>query len=790
MKKIICCLLALFLLFGNVAESLAAKKETSAAYACPSCGMEIGRTEFCPWCGAAPAENAETRKTGRARPQDITEWMKAADLAERYDAEIRDGVPVYTPADPLPLTAFIVLDDRSEGTDKNGIGPLKEKGVSSKLSGVLTKFAEELRRESNYTIQFTRDPDQADLLFTVLQTYPYRGEYKSQTGMGQRVQGYSCTIEITVTQLTHPAFTFSTRSSNAAPDTVSTSGGSVFWMDPPDLASGDGPARFSRVILHWYGFECTGTMDRKDRNDVVMAQTALAEMGYYSGKITGKPDDALKEAVKALQRDRGLEVSGFVDRGTMLALYFDDAAISRYTKEYRNERTEQLGRIDACCPGCGKRTYASDAYRYCSRCGTALLDSVTEGIRTVEGVPVTAEHPASVGDVLLFGRYEQDNDRSNGPEPVEWIVVAEEDGNLLLLSRYALTARPYEPKYSKVRGSGRNLTTLLKDDLPDAIFTAREQLFLRFTKTGNSGSSSTTLFALSAEEAEQYLASEAERTCQATKFAFEMGARKDASGNCQWWLRAPADDWKKPSVVDGNGTIRTEGVDGKNEAVCMRPAVWVDPSVTLPGAPEPAEAVPVAEAQPGDVVTFGSYEQDGVVSNGREPIEWIVLAREKNRLLLLARHAVDSRAYVWSENLTWEISEMRAWLNGTFLKRAFTLEEKGAILSSKLKTPKNRQYGTKGGKDTTDLVFLLSEEERAKYVPTPEMGICLPTVFALECGAYADEDSGSVRWWLRTPGEMQGSQAFLSWDGRTNLKGASAMNHGFGIRPAIWIKTD
>ena len=44
----------------------------------------------------------------------------------------------------------------------------------------------------------------------------------------------------------------------------------------------------------------------------------------------------------------------------------------------------------------------------------------------------------SVGDVLAFGHYEQDNNPDNGPEPIEWIVLDVQDGKALLLSRYGL----------------------------------------------------------------------------------------------------------------------------------------------------------------------------------------------------------------------------------------------------------------------------------------------------------------------------------------------------------------
>ncbi len=42
------------------------------------------------------------------------------------------------------------------------------------------------------------------------------------------------------------------------------------------------------------------------------------------------------------------------------------------------------------------------------------------------------------GDVVLFGKYEQDNNLTNGAEPIEWEVLKKDDGKVLLVSRYIL----------------------------------------------------------------------------------------------------------------------------------------------------------------------------------------------------------------------------------------------------------------------------------------------------------------------------------------------------------------
>ena len=49
----------------------------------------------------------------------------------------------------------------------------------------------------------------------------------------------------------------------------------------------------------------------------------------------------------------------------------------------------------------------------------------------------------AAGDIVTFGRYEQDNDLSDGQEPIEWIVLDQGDNAVALISRYGLDARQY-----------------------------------------------------------------------------------------------------------------------------------------------------------------------------------------------------------------------------------------------------------------------------------------------------------------------------------------------------------
>ncbi len=117
----------------------------------------------------------------------------------------------------------------------------------------------------------------------------------------------------------------------------------------------------------------------------------------------------------------------------------------------------------------------------------------------------------------------------------------------------------------------------------------------------------------------------------------------------------------------------------------------------------------------GSTVTFGHYEQDGNTGNGPEPIEWIVLDVQEGKSLLLSKYGLDKIAYHTSkQNITWEKSTLRRWLNKIFMNSAFTAEEQTAVLMTKVDNSEiqgSSKFRTDGGNNTEDYLFLLSYRE-------------------------------------------------------------------------------
>ena len=196
------------------------------------------------------------------------------------------------------------------------------------------------------------------------------------------------------------------------------------------------------------------------------------------------------------------------------------------------------------------------------------------------------------------------------------------------------------------------------------------------------------------------------------------------------------------------------------------------------------------EAKAGDIVTYGTYEQDGDYDNGKEAIEWIVLDKQDGKLLLISRYALAEMSYDYKdEEVTWEKCSLRKWLNGIFVKEAFTDKEIKHIPTAKVTADKNPKYDTAPGNDTEDQVFLLSILEVEKYfkIKTGDERNCYPTEYAMITQEFGHDDY--FFWWLRSPGQ-DGDRA-VAIQNNVDVRfscGGLGVGYTYGcVRPALWV---
>lgn len=220
------------------------------------------------------------------------------------------------------------------------------------------------------------------------------------------------------------------------------------------------------------------------------------------------------------------------------------------------------------------------------------------------------------------------------------------------------------------------------------------------------------------------------------------------------------------------------------------PQITPAPTEKPTSAPTPTQT-PRSEyssgPQIGDVMTVGYYEQDNDSSNGAEGIEWIVLDRVGNEVMLISRYALDCRIYNQMDtNVQWRDSGLRNWLNNTFLYNAFSVQEQGRLVAKTAKADKNPDYDTDPGTDSRDRVTLLSISEAQKYFSGNDARTCKATVYAMAQGVQINGE-GNCWWWLRTPGQFAGYAAGIFRNGEIDTVGDVFYHEGDAIRPVIWM---
>ena len=219
---------------------------------------------------------------------------------------------------------------------------------------------------------------------------------------------------------------------------------------------------------------------------------------------------------------------------------------------------------------------------------------------------------AKVGDVILFGLYEQDDDLSNGREDIEWIVLDKTaDGKLLVVSRYGLLSTPYYNKeHMGVDWSRCTLRKWLNSTFLEEAFTKTERAMIPTTKLkkvvnpeyGDWGGEDTEdqVFVLSFEDVTKYFQDDdtedgsekgysVARACKPTKYAKKHGAvvyewketdpagNKKYNGNCDYWLRSAGYTDLHAAIVGWFGEVDYYGTYTEYPDICVRPAMYIQP---------------------------------------------------------------------------------------------------------------------------------------------------------------------------------------------------------------------
>ncbi len=201
--------------------------------------------------------------------------------------------------------------------------------------------------------------------------------------------------------------------------------------------------------------------------------------------------------------------------------------------------------------------------------------------------------------------------------------------------------------------------------------------------------------------------------------------------------------------------------------------------------------------------TVNSYQQtNGYNSNTVywfkfEPIQWRVLSNTDGELFVMSEKIFDAKTYHQTNtNITWENCTLRSWLNIDFYNTAFNLTEQARIKTSTVVNEDNPWFGTEGGNNTSDKLFLLSYADtintaygfNSSYSKNDTARQAQGMDFSKSSGLVVNANGSNVGksyWWLRTPGIISSSAFMVYGDG--NLSICDVNVSYFGVRPAFKI---
>jgi hypothetical protein len=189
--------------------------------------------------------------------------------------------------------------------------------------------------------------------------------------------------------------------------------------------------------------------------------------------------------------------------------------------------------------------------------------------------------------------------------------------------------------------------------------------------------------------------------------------------------------------------------------------------------------------------------------------DWRVLERRDGRMLILADSAtIRDTFHNTDTNVTWANSDIRAWLNGSYLN-AFNSTDRARIVPMPVVTPNNSWFGTPGGNNTTDHIFLLSIEEVVQYFGDSGQLANMESAPLINGVRWINDIYNDLRvanprhnvqsgpdWWLRSPGDNNHSSstnsrnhtAIVTHNGFINVRGSRVNDFNISVRPAMWIQ--
>lgn len=237
-----------------------------------------------------------------------------------------------------------------------------------------------------------------------------------------------------------------------------------------------------------------------------------------------------------------------------------------------------------------------------------------------------------------------------------------------------------------------------------------------------------------------------------------------------------------------------------------------------PATTEALETVTLKDAEIGDIVQMGTYEQDGDAET-EDPICWDVLDKDGDAVLLISHDVIAYQRFSDSRKcVIWEDSEIRTWLDQEFYAEAFDETEQASIRETTLENPSTVGFAAhvdpsgdvqvrESRPDTKDKIFLLSWKEAEQYYGNrltdasilgrrPSRAVLqkrkaiftdliieeLPAMYPYS--RHLPDGTERLSWMLRSTGMKNYTIFVIGYEGKWDQDYPDSYN---GVRPAMWV---
>ena len=237
-----------------------------------------------------------------------------------------------------------------------------------------------------------------------------------------------------------------------------------------------------------------------------------------------------------------------------------------------------------------------------------------------------------------------------------------------------------------------------------------------------------------------------------------------------------------------------------------------------PATTEALETVVLKDAEIGDIVQMGTYEQDGDAET-EDPICWDVLDKDGDAMLLISHDVIAYQRFSDSfKCVIWEDSQIRSWLNQEFYAEAFDEAEQASIRETTLENPSTVGFAAhvdpsgdvqvrEGRPDTKDKIFLLSWKEAEQYYGNrltdasglgrkPSRAVLqkreaiftdiiieeLPAMYPYS--RHLPDGTERLPWMLRSTGMKDYTIFVIGYEGKWDQDYPDSYN---GVRPVMWV---